>query len=196
MISVIIPLMPVEPYKTQVKACIASIKGQVCWEETEIIVSEQVPERYISKNALLNSGIAKAKGKYIFLCDADFILNDKYLLLKMQDKLRKGFDVIFPMFMSEKYKKLKIADGGVFACSELFDKFGELDESLEGISWVTFPFLKWCMDNARWHCSDEFVIGVDQGHRSRKKRHNGTSAKMRPIYKKVVGLLQKEGVWP
>jgi glycosyltransferase involved in cell wall biosynthesis len=194
MISVIIPLMPIEPYRTQIDVCLDSINRQDAG--VDIFVVRQRAGKYINKNLLLNAGIRDAKGKYIFLCDADFILDDTSILKRMQNKVDAGTDVIFPMFLSETYKKLKISDGGVFTTRKLLDKFGELDESLQGISWVTFPFLKWCLDNVRWHCSDEFIIEVDQSHKSRKKRHAKTSAKMRPIFKMVVQQLQKEGVWP
>lgn len=191
MISVVIPLMPIEPYKTQVLTCLDSIRKQDA--DFEVIISEHPIEKYISKNVLLNNGIEIASGEYVFLCDADFILEDKTLLKRMQES---GYDVVFPMFESETHGQMKISDGGVFAKKKVLKRFGEFDESLVGISWVTFPFLSWCLDNAKWHCSEDFTIKVDQTHKSRKKRHNGTSAKMRPIYKKVVKELKKKGVWP
>ena len=194
MISVIIPLMPIEPYRTQVETCKDFIKKQD--GDIEIVVMVQQESMFINKNSLLNDGIRESMGSYVFLCDADFILNDKSVLKRMQEKLDNGHDVIFPMFRSEVTDSLKIADGAVFTTKDIMKRFGRLDESLEGISWVTFPFLKWCLDNVRWHCSDEFIIDVDQSHKSRKKRHGATSSKMRPIYKNVVKQLQQEGVWP
>lgn len=195
MISVIIPLMPIEPYRTQIDKCTASIRAQDA--DTEIVVMIQKESKYISKNILLNDGVNQSTGKHLFFCDADFILDDKSILRRMQRRLDwQQLDVIFPMFMSRVSGCLKLADGGVFTTRKLMKRFGRLDESLEGISWVTFPFLKWCLDNVKWYCSNEFIITVDQSHKSRKKCHPKTSAKMRPIYKKVVMQLQKEGVWP
>lgn len=195
MISVIIPLMPIEPYRTQIDACKDSIQAQNT--DAEIVVMIQKESRYISKNILLNDGISQSTGRHLFFCDADFILDDKSILRRMRQRLDwQELDVIFPMFMSTVSGSFKLADGAVFTTRKLMKRFGRLDESLEGISWVTFPFLKWCLDNAKWHCSNEFTITVDQSHKSRKKRHGATSSKMRPIYKKVVSQLQQEGVWP
>jgi glycosyltransferase involved in cell wall biosynthesis len=191
MISAIIPLMPIEPYRTQIKECLRSLKAQDVQVEPMVMIQKK--RQFINKNVLLNDGIKQAKFEHIFLCDADFRLTDKTLLRRMKDKV---CDVIFPMFMSERYGSLKISDGGVFTTKTIMKRFGNLDESLEGISWVTFPFLKWCLDNVAWHCNNEFIIEVDQSHKSRKKRHAKTSAKMRPIFKMVVQQLQKEGVWP
>lgn len=194
MITIIIPLMPVEPYTELVKGCFDSLNQQ-SGVEFEVLVCKQKVKRYINKNALLNEGLSMSRGEYVFFCDADFRLDDRFLLAKMESKVDEDFDVVFPMFMSETHKKLKIADGAVFARSDLFNGY-KLNETLEGISWVTFPFLKWCLDNVNWYCGNDIVITVDQSYKSRKKRHNGTSAKMRPIYKEVVNRLKAEGVWP
>ena len=191
MISVVIPLMPIKPYNVQVTKCQESILKQSA--ETEIIVVVQKTSRYINKNALLNKGVRESIGDHIFFCDADFTFPDRTLLERMS---KKDVDVIFPMFMSKRYGALKISDGGAFMDRETIKRFGQLDESLQGISWVTFPFLKWCLNNTKWHCSDEFVIMVDQDHVSKKKRHGATSAKMRPVFKRVVKQMQAEGVWP
>lgn len=191
MISVVIPLMPIKPYSTQVTKCQESILKQSA--ETEIIVVVQETSRYINKNRLLNNGVEKSTGGHVFFCDADFTFPDRTLLERMSEK---DVDVIFPMFRSKRYGKLKISDGGAFMDRDTIKRFGQLDESLQGISWVTFPFLKWCLDNARWHCSDEFTITVGQDYVSKKKRHGATSARMRPTFKSVVKRLQIEGVWP
>ena len=190
MISVIIPLMPVEPYRTQVKRCIKYINEQDT--ETEVLVQVQEESRYIGKNKLLNSGVAQASGEHIFFCDADFMLEDKTILRRMRES---GHDVVFPMFYSETHKALKIADGGVFTTPDIMEMHGKLDESLEGISWVTFPFLEWALDNTDWHCSEDFVITVEPNNNLRK-RHWPTTGNMRPIYRRVVPRLKKEGVWP
>jgi len=195
MISVIIPLMPIEPYRTQLVSCVKSIKAQDV--DIDINVMEQPIEDYIKYNTLMNAGVRQAKGKYLFFLGADFILEDKTVLRRMQEKIETtDIDVIFTMFMSNVSKQLKISDGGLFTTKDIMEKHGVLDESLVGISWVTFPFLEWCLDNVNWYCSDNFTVTVDQSVRVRKKRHANTHSQMRPIYKEVVKILKEKGVWP
>ena len=195
MISVIIPLMPIEPYKTQLVTCIDSLKAQNT--DVDINVMEQPIEDYIHYNTLMNAGIRQAKGDYLYFCGADFILEDTTVLSRMQEKLdNSNIDVIFTMFKSEVSKQLKIADGGVFTTKAIMENYGDLDESLIGISWVTFPFLAWCLGNINWYCNDRFVVTVDQRYFNRKKRHWKTSGKLRKLYKDTVNDLQKAGVWP
>jgi len=195
MISVIIPLMPIEPYKTQLLTCIDSLNAQDT--DVDINVMEQPIEDYIHYNTLMNAGVRQAKGDYLYFCGADFIFGDKTALRRMQEEIdTSNVDVIFTMFLSQAYKQLKMADGGVFTTKKVMEIYGDLDESLIGISWVTFPFLAWCLDNINWHCSDRFVVAVDQKHSVRKKRHWKTSGKIRPLYKETVKTLQEAGVWP
>ena len=142
MISVVIPLMPIEPYRTQVWDCVRSLRKQDVDVDLNIIVQQE--SSYISKNTLLNHGIRESSGEYVFFCDADFVFDDTTTLRRMRNKVEDGFEVIFPMYLSPAHKNLKIADGGVFTTRKTIERHGKLDESLEGISWVTFPFLKWC----------------------------------------------------
>jgi len=193
MISVIIPLMPIEPYKTIHKVALKALKRQMV--KCEVIVSSQAVEPFINKGRLYNNGIKQASGDIIWLCDADFI-PEPTLLERMGKKLSET-DVIYPMFYSPKYKQLRIADGAPFAKREVLEKFGKFDESHKGISWVTFPFLRWCMDNVNLSCTDEFIIDINPAvQRLAGKRHYKTSGSLRGLYKKSIKDLQEMGVWP
>ena len=164
MISIIIPLMPVEPWKTTVGDCIYSISKSV-GAEYEVILQIQEVEKYINKNKLLNDGFAKAKGDIIWHCDADFLINETFLR-RMEDALigdldlvyENGYDVIWPMFYSNFVKGYKASDGGPFMKREVLEKLGPLDESLIGISLVTFPFMKWCLENVKHYASTDLTI--------------------------------------
>jgi glycosyltransferase involved in cell wall biosynthesis len=69
MISIIIPLMPIDPYDRVVKDCVESINKQNV--NKEIIIVQQAVERYILKNRLLAEGFKRSKGDTVFFCDAD-----------------------------------------------------------------------------------------------------------------------------
>lgn len=182
MISVVIPLMPIKPYCDMVYDCIESLERQTV--DIEIIVSKHEVEDYIRKNHLLNEGVKKSKGDIIWFCDADFTIDDKNFLKNMKKKLK---DVIFPYFWSIK-GKLKVADGAPMVRKSVLERFGKFDESLIGISWVTFPFLKWCIKNTDFKCDKRFVVNH---HRAdcRKKRHFATGSKLRSTYHQVSNEL-------
>jgi len=195
MISVIIPLMPVEPYDEIYMDAVDAVEGQTI--SCEIVVSRQDIMKFIRKNALLNTGIQLTTGDIVWFCDADF-LPEPTLLERMETKLIKDdLDVIYPMFYSKTHKALKIADGAAFIKRSVLQKHGKQNNELFGISWVTFPFLKWCMDNTRFHCSDEFIININETpQRKAGKRHYKTSGKLRGLYRETVKDLQEMGVWP
>ncbi len=179
MISVIIPYMPDGVTQT-LNDCIRSLNEQTV--KLQIIVERQDPDIYINKNKLLNSGLKKSKHDIIWHCDADFELEDNGILKKMVAKLN---DVIYPVFYSQSHKKLKIADGGPLIRKQVLQRHGPLDESLVGISWVTFPFLKWCMENTKMKVAQEFYIKHNNGF-GKKKGHQKTRSKLRSIYKEVT----------
>lgn len=195
MISVIVPLMPIVPYSEQIHECLELLTKQTA--KTEIFVVEQPVERYINKNRLLNQGFRKSKGEFVFHCDADFRLRDETILERMAEKIEKdGLDCIYPKFLSRVSGKLKIADGGpMFTQRAMLDCF-PLDESLLGISWVTFPLLHRAVTKMKFHCSDEFVIEVDQMRGGVGRRNGKTGSRMRPIYKETVRILKRRGAWP
>jgi glycosyltransferase involved in cell wall biosynthesis len=196
MISVVIAYMPRMPYEVQLKSCLIRLKKQDC--EPEIIVSEMPLEQYINKPRLINQGIEKAKGEYIWLCDADFNVEDPTLLSRMQAKLNEGeHDIIYPQFESRASKKMRIADGAPFAKRETFEKFGPWNEKHLGISWVTFPFLWWALKKCRIHCSEEFVFVQNSFPFTlgRKKRHFATSKGLFPLFKKTKKELEGMGLW-
>ena len=195
MVSIIVPLMPIEPYDGQVAKCLELLQRQTV--NKEIIVVEQPVERYINKNRLLNSGFRKSVGDKVFHCDVDFRLEDETLLKRMSDKLdAENLDVIYPKFLSHVSRKLKIADGGPFMQQTALLKYGPLNESLMGISWVTFPLLNHLFNNMKFHCSDEFIIQVDTRGGNPKRRNGQTAKRMRPIFKETVNQLKKVGAWP
>lgn len=193
MISIVIPLMPIDPYDRVVKECVASLDRQDA--EKEIIIAEQQVERYILKNKLLNSGFSRSRGKVVFFCDSDFTFEDPTTLSRMQAKLDEGYDVVFPKFYSEVYRDLKIADGAPCFKREVMMKHGPLKEGLKGISWVTFPFLSWCLKNTKYYCGDDIVVN-HQRVGGKGKRNGATASLMRPVFKKTVKRLKMEGLWP
>jgi len=184
MISVIIPFMKRAPYDRLINECIYSLEQQT--GELEIILSTQKEERYIRKNFLYNKGIAQSSGEIIWFCDADFTLKDENFLKNMSEQLT---DVLCPYFYSHVKGGLKVADGGPMMTREVIEKHGPLDESLIGISWVTFPFLRWCIENTDFKCNKEFIV-THNGSVDKKKRHSSTTSKMRPIYKEVSKYLE------
>lgn len=195
MISVIVPLMPIVPYTEQIGDCLNSLSKQTA--KIEVFVVEQPVERYINKNRLLNQGFRKSKGEFVFHCDADFRLNDPTLLERMADKLTTNrLDCLYPKFLSQCSQKLKIADGGPMFTQAAMLQCYPLDESLLGISWVTFPLLYRAVTRMKFHCSDEFILDVEQTRGSVARRNGKTHSRMRPIYKETVRLLKKRGAWP
>jgi glycosyltransferase involved in cell wall biosynthesis len=193
MISIIIPLMPIDPYDRVIKECASSLQHQGA--DKEIIIVEQVVERYIYKNKLLNSGYRRSKGETVFFCDADMTMEDPTLLERMQAKLDEGYDVVFPKFYSEVYEDLKIADGAPCFKREVMLKHGPLKEELKGISWVTFPFLNWCLNNTKYYCGNDIVL-THKRVGGKGKRNGATGSMMRPIFKQTVKRLKAEGLWP
>ena len=195
MISVIIPLMPIPPYGEIILDAVEAVKNQTA--KCELVIARQDIDSFINKGRLLNEGLVKASGEIIWHCDADF-LPEITLLKRMQEKLIKdNLDVIYPMFYSNVHKQLKIADGAPFIRRSILRKFGSLDETLMGISWITFPLLKWCLNNCAFHCSDEFIININETpQRIAGKRHHKTSGALRKVYKETVKDLQEMGVWP
>ena len=196
MITVIIPLMPLEPYATQVNVCLQSLREQTA--EHEVIVKTQQLQHYIEKNKLLNQGVQKAKGDIIWFCDADYLLPDCELLDRMETKLREDdLDVIYPMFYSIAFKGSKIADGGAFIKKDVLAKFGKLDESLIGISNVTWPLLDWCLENTKFHCSPEFLIELNyQPFRVKGWANPEIKSEMKKRYPKFRNKLKARGYWP
>lgn len=195
MISVIIPLMPIEPYNEQIDECVELLRKQTA--KPEVIVAVQHVDKYINKNKLLNDGFSRANGDCIVHCDADFRYDDETLLERMEAKVKtEGVDVIFPKFLSRVSGKMKIADGGPFVKRTELWKYGRLNEDLIGISWVTFPFLLYALKRMNFHCSDEFTIRVDQMRGGKGKRNGQTAKRMRPIYKEAVKILKGRGAWP
>ena len=180
MISVIIPYMADEHYSKCLDACLESLEKQTA--ELEIIISEHKPERYIRKNYLLNDGFEKSSGNIIWHCDADFTIDDKNMLQVMSDRLD---EVIYPIFYSEMFKKMKIADGGFFGRRSVLKKHGHLDEKNIGISYVTFPLLNWCMKNTSFNVYEDFVVNHVQ-HDRRKKIHTPTRARLKSLYARVI----------
>ena len=180
MISIIIPILRIPPYDTQIEVLLKCLERQTA--EHEVIVSEQAKTKYIKKNALLNKGFEQSKGEYIWHCDADFLPNRR-LLQRMKDRLEEeNLDVIFPMFYSHMNKSWRICDGGPFMRREVLERHGPLNGSLKGINFVTFPFLEWCLANTRYLCSQEFKLAIN--HKpfikpSRDKIHPRTRLQLR-----------------
>lgn len=206
MISIIIPLMPIEPYVTQVNACLQSLRKQTA--EHEVIVERHEIQEYIEKNRLLNQGVEIAKGDIIWFCDADFLLPDSNLLKRMEAKLREdNLDVIYPMFYSDAVKGYKIADGATFIKKNVLARFGKLHEKLndgpansllmQGISRVTWPLLDWCLDNAKMCVLPFFLIELNYEPFSVKGK--GTSrvkSEMKLRYPKLIKRLKARGYRP
>jgi len=180
MISVIIPFMDVMHYGKCLKRCVDSLNKQTA--DLEIIVSEHKPEKFIRKNYLLNKGFEKAKFDIIWHCDADFTLKDKTMLDRMAARLK---EVIYPVFYSRVHNKYKIADGGPLIRKDTLKRHGYLDESLLGISLVTFPLLSWCIKNAEFEVCQDFI--VNHFHKiSAKKVHSKTRSKLKKLYSNLV----------
>jgi glycosyltransferase involved in cell wall biosynthesis len=195
MISVIIPLMPVMPYKDQIKITLEGLARQTA--DLEIIISEQPVERWICKGKLFNEGFRKAKGDIIFHCDADIIFKDETVLERMEKKLEE-YDAIYPMFYSPFRKCYKIADGHPFMRRDVREEYGDIDESLLGISLQEFVILHWLYFNKRFHCSKEFLIDINMKPFVKKvgKVHRPTRVKTRALHDEVVEKLKGDGVWP
>jgi len=196
MISVVIPLMPIKPYDEIYMDAVEALEYQTDVDLNIYIIHQPVQE-YINKGKLLNVGVKKSAGDIIWFCDADF-LPGPTLLKDMEARLiEDDLDVIYPVFYSNAHKQLKIADGAPFIKREILEKCGRFDETYKGISWVTFPLLRWCMDNCKFHCSNEFIININETpQRKAGKRHYKTSGKLRGLYKETVKDLQEMGVWP
>ena len=187
--------MPVPPYSEQIAGCLESVSKQTA--KTEIFVAEQPVERYINKNRLLNKGFKKSKGDLVFHCDADFRFPDSTLLERMEEKIKQEkLDCIYPKFHSKMYGETKIADGGGMFTQNALLKCFPLDESLLGISWVTFPLLNHCVKDLKFHCSDDFILEVDEKKGPVARRHGKTASRLRPLFKETVKILKKRGAWP
>jgi glycosyltransferase involved in cell wall biosynthesis len=199
--------MPKEPWKTTVGDCIYSISKNN-GVKYEVILQTQEVEQYINKNRLLNDGFAKAKGDIIWHCDADFLIDETFLK-RMSETLNgwaawtedefyinEGHDVIWPMFWSPFAKGYKASDGGPFMRREILEQHGPLDESLIGISNVTFPFMKWCFDNVSHHASTDLTIELqDTGKYDMKKVDKETFYKVLPIKQEVIKLMKEHDYW-
>lgn len=179
MISIIIPYMKHGDYEYHLERCIDSLKKQTA--SIEIIVSKHEPEKYIRKNYLLNEGLKRSSGNIIWHCDADFTLEDMQILEKMSNELD---EVIYPVFYSPKYKKMKIADGGLMIKRCVLEKHGPLNESAIGINYVTFPILKWCMNNTNFEIRKDFIVTHNKGGRSRIDYK--VRSRLKPIHNSVV----------
>jgi len=193
MISIIIPLMPVEPWKTTVGDCIYSISKNN-GVDYEVILQTQEVEQYINKNKLLNDGFAKAKGDIIWHCDADFLIDETFLK-RMADAL-DNYGIIWPMFWSNLRKGYKASDGGPFMWREVLEQHGPLDESLLGISFVTFPFMKWCLENVSHYASTDLTVELlPTGEFNVNKIEPKTFWKNVPIKNEVDKLMKEHNYW-
>jgi glycosyltransferase involved in cell wall biosynthesis len=193
MISVIVPLMGIPPYDSQIEDLLKDLEKQTATHE--VIVVEQPIERYIRKNDLLNEGYEESQGDFIWHCDADFLLPDVTLLERMADRVD---DVIYPMFYSRPNKGFKIADGAPFMRRNVIERYGALNGDLHGIGYVTFPFLAWCLTNTELLCSREFQIELNDKpfRRLRGKQHTRTVKELQPLAKRLKAELMDLGVWP
>jgi len=209
MISIIIPLMPKEPYKTTVGNCIYSISKNN-GVKYEVILQTQEVEQYINKNKLLNDGFAKAKGDIIWHCDADFLIDETFLkrmsetlngwaLYEGEDEylsINLGYDVIWPMFWSNFGKGYKASDGGPFMKREVLEEYGPLDETMLGISSVTFPFMHWCLEQKNHYASPELSIELqDIGPHDPLKIHAPTFWKNVLIKQDAIRMMKKHDYW-
>jgi glycosyltransferase involved in cell wall biosynthesis len=198
MISVIVPYLANAPYDELLPRCMESLERQTA--EKEVIVVEQAKDgktKYIYKNKLLNAGIKRSKGEYIFLCDADFEFADISFLERMQAEVDSGAcDVVYPMFWSVRFQDNKIADGAFFGKRQLLEKHGPLDEHLKGISKVTFPLLNWMIKNANVHCSTKFILQHNAGKRNPLRVSGKTAKETKQIFKETVKILKGRGAWP
>lgn len=193
MISIIIPIMRVGPYPVHLKRLLPELEKQRD-VETEILVEEQPLSDFIYKNKLLNQGFAKSKGEFIWFCDADFMPSTDDLLARMKDKcVSDDIDLIWPMYWSS-YKYWKASDGGVFMKREVLELHGPLDESLKGVSLVTFPFAKWCLDNVKYFVSPEFTIKLQTPTYKGKKIDFDTYRKHAHLMQEFFATLQEKGM--
>lgn len=167
-------------YEKCIHECVASLERQTA--KLEIIISEHPVDRFIRKNELLNKGLKKANCDIVWHCDADFTLDDKTVLERMVKRLD---DVIYPFFYSAVHRKMKIADGGPLIRKNVLERFGPLDESAIGISWVTFPLLKWCMEKTKFQACIDFIVNHNHLY-SVKKGHHKTRSRLRQIYKTTI----------
>jgi len=182
--------MPVFPYTEFLKDCLDSLKGQ------NVYVSEQKVSRYINKNVLLNKGIKRAS-KYVFCCDADFIVPQGMVYRLRNFFEAYGLDIIFLSYISPAHGCLKLSDGGFFTTRKLIEDFGWFDERNLGISKATFFFVHWCLLNKKWHCSDKFTVGINTMFKVPRGRiHYPTHARSKKVYKESVKILVKRGLWP
>jgi hypothetical protein len=172
--------MPILDYPEHLVKCKNSLERQSA--KLEIIISEHQPEKYIRKNYLLNEGFKKARGNIIWHCDADFTLTDPDALKNAAAKLE---DVSCPVFKSIK-GHMKPADGGPLIRREILEHHGPLDESITGINFTTFPFLRWCIYNARFKVDSDFIIKNNSGGRLKNKINWKHRAKLKNIYREVI----------
>jgi hypothetical protein len=195
-ISVIIPIMPIEPYKTQIHDTLKSLKKQTA--KHEVIVCEQPIERWINKGKLLNEGFRKSKGDVIFHCDADALFPDPTLFERMKNKLESGYDCVYPMFFSPLKKVYKIADGHPFATREAREEFGPHNERHLGISLQEFVILHHYLTKKKMYCGKEFMMAINMKPfvKGVGKLHKETRIKVKPIYYQCLEILKERGVWP
>jgi len=165
--------------------------------EKEIIVSEHPVERYIRLNKLKNDGINRASGKYIWMCNADFVLDDETFLQRMVDRVEQdNLEAILPMYKSPAYGKYKVADGAEFIRREALDRFMPFNEEHIGISGATMFFLDWIVQNLRWHASKEFVIILDHSNHKRvNKVHDPTRDKCKGALERVAQYFTDRNLW-
>ena len=183
-----------EPYKTKLSNCMECLQNQTA--AIEILICEHEIAQYFRLNEVLNMGVEQAAGDFLWICGADFIIEDPTLLERMNEKVEAdGLDCIFVMYLSPAYKKYKVSDGSVFMRREVMERFGRFDDSLIGISRATFVFLEWCMENTRWHASRDFLITLDHSDRRRARIHQPTLDKCNPSYKRVIKKLGDMGLW-
>jgi len=185
--------MPKEPWKTTVSDCIYSISKNN-GVEYEVILQTQEVEQYINKNKLLNDGFAKAKGDIIWHCDADFLIDETFLK-RMADAL-DNYGIIWPMFWSPFAKGYKASDGGPFMWREVLEQHGPLDESLLGVSLVTFPFMKWCLENVCHYASTDLTLELqDTGKYDLHKVHEETFWRNVPVKRDCVVMMKDHDYW-
>lgn len=197
MISIIVPFMDIGQYGKCLKDLKKSLKKQTV--PYELIVEKQPVSRFINKQKLLNQGFKKSTGDYIWHCDADYLLISPTLLERME-KAMEPFTVIYPKFFARSRKKWRLADGGPFMHRDTLVAHGPLNEKLEGIGFVTFPFLLWCLKHRNIVCSDDFAILTNGRLWPKSKKQvripRNVYAITRPIAKnKVIPILKEKGWW-
>ena len=199
MISVLIPYLAYMPYKEQINRTLSDLKRQTA--DHEIIVIEQpIVEKHtkICKGKLHNLGFKASTGDVIFHCDADIIIEDETLLERMENKLRDGFDVIYPMFWSVTHEANKLADGHPFMTRQVLEEYGPLNEEDKGISFESFRLLHWLYYNKKFHASDEFKIELNTEPFTKRinKSDRATRLECLPIAVEVINDLKGEELWP